>query len=217
MRFALAVSVVLALLCAAPAAAAPSSAAPADEVRHRPAQFLQDRSDVPSVHHGNHSVTYAVAVLGVDNKHLPEFRRIADLTLADQRGWSAYGAVAFQRVVGDADFTLWLASPEAIAATGVGCSAYYSCRVGDDVYINSMRWTEGAEAYRDRPRREYREYVVNHEVGHWLGLEHRGCPARAGASPVMQQQSKGLRGCEARAWPLPGEQAKALDYLAELD
>lgn len=217
MRFALALFLAVALLSALPPDVAQALSAPDTVVRHRPARFLQGRSDVPTAHHGTHTVTYAVARLGVSAKGLPGFRRIAELTLSDERGWSAHGSVAFRRVAGDADFTLWLASPAAIAATGVGCSEYYSCRVGDDVYINAMRWEEGADSYDGRSLREYREYVINHEVGHWLGLDHRGCPGPEATSPVMQQQSKGLRGCQARAWPLPGEQRRALDNLAELD
>lgn len=159
------------------------------------------------------TVRYRVARMAVDRAAFRTFAASVQDTLTDPRGWSAGGVVSFRQVSDDPDFTLWLASPAAIAATGVGCSEYYSCRVGDDVYINVTRWRDGADTYRQRSLGDYRDYVVNHEVGHWLGLGHRGCPGPGAASPVMQQQSKTLRGCEPQAWPLEGEQRRALRYF----
>lgn len=176
--------------------------------------LLVDPGEHPAAGHGESSVRYRVARVGVGRAALDDFRHAAEATLADERGWAADGVVTFRRVTENFDFTLWLASPAAIEATGVGCSRYYSCRVGDDVYINVMRWRHGTDSYRNRPLAEYRAYVINHEVGHWLGLGHRGCPRSGAPSPVMQQQSKGLRGCEPQAWPLPGEQSKAAASFA---
>ena len=207
---------VLATLVATPASAKVLIRDPAHQTRHGSAAFLPVRSVVPLDRHGEFTVDYEVGRLDVGRGAMPVFRRIVDKTLSDPRGWSDDGAVAFSRVRSDGDFTIWLASPSAIVATGVGCSAYYSCRVGDDVYINVDRWREGATSYRRNSLLEYRQYVVNHEVGHWLGLGHRDCPEPGASAPVLLQQSKGLDGCEPRAWPLPREQQRALDYLGEL-
>lgn len=186
----------------------------APSAEHRPsAAFLQERSDVPAEHHGRYHVTYTVIGGDVRASELARFRTVVHATLTDERGWSARGAVRFERVAQGGDFTLWLASPSVVAAADPACSESYSCRVGDDVYVNVVRWREGADAYRGRPLREYREYVVNHEVGHWLELGHRGCPEADAPAPVMKQQSKGLGPCAPGPWPGVTEQAAALAFL----
>ena len=47
----------------------------------------------------------------------------------------------------------------------------------------------------------HRSYLVNHEVGHYLGQGHVGCPQPGNKAPVMMQQSIDLGGCVRNAWP----------------
>ena len=79
---------------------------------------------------------------------------------------------------------------------------YTSCRNGDRVVLNVARWVEAVPGY-GASLATYRQYMVNHEVGHRLGLGHERCPGRGRPAPVMQQQTLGLHGCTANAWPYP--------------
>lgn len=62
-----------------------------------------------------------------------------------------------------------------------------SCRIGDTVYLSAPRWIRGAHTYDSLTA--YRAYVVNHEVGHFLGYGHEPCPEDGARAPVMMQQT----------------------------
>ena len=148
--------------------------------------------------------TYTLERRGTPAGDMRSFARIASDTLSDWRGWSLAGHIRFTRAASGGDFRLVLASPASVAATSAYCSASYSCRVKDLVLINDRRWHEPPSAWT-RSLHSYRHYVINHEVGHWLGLAHTTCPDSGSEAPVMLQQSKALHGCRANAWPTEGE------------
>jgi hypothetical protein len=133
-----------------------------------------------------------------------EFAGVVEATLADPRGWTAFGEHAFQRLEAAGDLRVLLATP---ATTDALCAPLrtrgeVSCRNGPLVVINARRWAHGVEAYGDDVA-AYREYVVNHEVGHALGLGHVTCPGAGEPAPVMLQQTYGLDGCLPNPWPDP--------------
>jgi predicted Zn-dependent protease len=67
---------------------------------------------------------------------------------------------------------------------------------------NHYRWVDGHPDYLG-DLTDYRRYVLNHEVGHILGLGHVDCPGSGVPAPVMQQQSIGLNRCAPDPWPYP--------------
>ncbi|GAB3649108.1 zinc metalloprotease [Glycomyces tarimensis] len=146
---------------------------------------------------------YNVAVedgIAIDAQDFSDFVAV---TLADARSWTAGGAWRFQQVgASGADFTVYLASPEQRSVLCSHPNTTVSCRNGDKVVINSARWITGVDHW-DGTLDSYREYVVNHEVGHRLGQSHEICPAKGSLSPVMAQQTFQLAGCVGNAWPYP--------------
>jgi len=124
-------------------------------------------------------------------------------TLQDPRGWVREGW-SFSRTDGDADVVVTLATPDTSArmCAPLDTQGTLSCRVGDDVVITHYRWVNGADAYGE-DRTSYRQYLVNHEVGHALGHGHVPCPGRGQLAPTMLQQTKGVGECVAQPWPYP--------------
>ena len=140
--------------------------------------------------------------------------RVADI-LGDARGWTLGGSVAFQEVDTGGELNVILASPQAVENAAPVCSRYYSCRVGDSVYINDRNWRESTPAFREAGGdiHTYREYLINHEVGHFLGFGHYDCGTPGNRAPVMQQQSIDLQGCEPAGWPSNTEREMLGDRL----
>lgn len=129
---------------------------------------------------------------GVDS-----FGRLVDSTLADPRGWAGTGQVSVQRVDGNAnpDIRFTLGTPDTLhRADYCGYSIKYesSCwrKSQKRVMINLARWVRGALAFGGDIG-SYREYAINHEIGHAFGKGHVGCAENGGLAPVMMQQSFG--------------------------
>lgn len=199
-----------ALLTSLALAAVTPGGAPAPRDRDRGPVVIESAPSEP-----RHTVRYQTGARGVGRSDLRAFRASVTATLDDERGWSRGGAVRFVPARRDSDLRIWLASPAEVAAAHPSCDALFSCRVGPDVYINVTRWRDGPTGAWPQPLAAYKSYVVNHEVGHWLGLQHRECPARGAVAPVMMQQSIALDGCTARTWPLPGELRRAVQHLGD--
>jgi hypothetical protein len=70
-------------------------------------------------------------------------------------------------------------------------SSCYRASFNKRVVINLARWVRGGLAYGPDIG-TYRQYAINHEVGHAVGNGHVGCPENGAFAPVMMQQSFGV-------------------------
>lgn len=202
-----------AVTTAAPAAAEEAEDENEDEPKGKSGDFSYDRSRGPMLGEAGRLYRFRVAVEEtVDGTSPEEFASAIDETLGDDRSWVHGGELRLRRVPkagDDVDFTIYLASAktseEMCATGGLETEGYTSCRVPGKVIINADRWANAVPEYGDRLI-TYRRYTINHEVGHELGHGHEACPGEGEPAPVMQQQTFGLKGCTANAWPyLDGE------------
>lgn len=124
--------------------------------------------------------------------------------LNDERGWGAEGTLTFARVDGDADLRVVLASPTKVddMCAPLHTEGETSCARNGHAAVNYTRWVEATEEFTSRT--QYRQYVINHEVGHLLGKQHVSCPGAGELAPVMQQQTIRVAPCEPNGWPYPG-------------
>jgi hypothetical protein len=151
--------------------------------------------------------------------------RMVDATLANPKSWTVDGAVAFQRTARDEpSFRVSLTSPMTIRENcGYDIEVESSCYnpATGRVYLNLARWVRGARSFQGDIG-SYRQYLVNHEVGHAIGFpDHEPCPADGALAPIMMQQTFGVTNgdifrldpegvvpdnddtCRYNAWPYP--------------
>ena len=128
------------------------------------------------------------------------FAAMVDQTLANPKSWThnpQFGFVRIDADKGKPDFRISLSSPMTVRE---GCgyefpletSCYnpsYGSEAQQRVFINEARWVRGALPFEGDVG-SYRQYVINHEVGHAIGyLRHESCDQQGGLAPVMMQQT----------------------------
>jgi hypothetical protein len=145
---------------------------------------------------------FRVAVEKGSGEDVEAFATQVQATLGDPRSWTGGGTVRLQMVSGadPADFTVFLATRETAGQMclrggtdiRIGGVPYTSCRATGKVIINLDRWRLSAAPYLRAkvPLAVYRQYVINHEVGHAIGYRlHEPCGEDGALAPVMMQQT----------------------------
>lgn len=153
------------------------------------------------------------------------FASMVDATLANKRSWIGGGKVAFKRVGAgqNPDLRITLTSTNtARRLCGYQIKLESSCFYPPtrQVLINEARWVRGAISYAGDTH-SYRQYQINHEVGHGIGYEaHEPCKQDGALAPIMMQQSFGTSNrdimaldpdmnanralnCRPNPWPFP--------------
>ncbi len=123
--------------------------------------------------------------------------KLVDSTLANPKSWAHDSKFAFRRIdQGQPDFRISLASRESSRkACGFDIPIDSSCFNADlrRVVLSEVRWVRGALAF-EGDIGSYRQYQVNHEVGHAIGYhQHQPCETDGGLAPVMMQQTFGTK------------------------
>lgn len=123
--------------------------------------------------------------------------KMVESTLANPKSWTQDTKFAFRRVdQGDTEFRVSLTSREtARKACGFDIPIDSSCYNTDlgRVVLSEVRWVRGAIAF-EGDIGSYRQYQINHEVGHAIGYhQHQPCETDGGLAPVMMQQTFGTK------------------------
>lgn len=152
--------------------------------------------------------TYTVETEVALVDELPALQAAVEAALGDvTQGWSARTGNSFQRIERpeEASIRIVLASPAVVDdmcwRVGLDTAGLYSCWDGRHTMLNSDRWFTATAEFSDL--QVYRTYLINHEVGHGIGMDHEYCPAPGELAPLMQQQSISLQGCRPNPWPNP--------------
>lgn len=121
--------------------------------------------------------------------------RMVDSTLANPKSWVHDRMFAFRRIDrGEPDFRISLTSRQTTRnLCGFEIPIDSSCYNSDlaRVVLSEARWVRGALAFNGDIG-SYRQYLVNHEVGHAIGYsQHQPCENDGGLAPVMMQQTFG--------------------------
>ncbi|GFG51645.1 DUF3152 domain-containing protein [Mycolicibacterium agri] len=126
------------------------------------------------------------------------FARMVSQTLSNPKSWTHNPQFAFIRVdSGDPDFRVSLTTPMTLRE---GCgyeipieTSCFNPAYGPGgqprVFINEARWVRGAVPFQGDVG-AYRQYLINHEVGHAIGYQrHEPCGENGQLAPVMMQQT----------------------------
>lgn len=149
------------------------------------------------------AVTYTLT-----NFDAAETREIMSI-LEDPRGWASLGYRFRPARAGErpSAFVIDKTTPSELGRRFgpflEGASRLSICEMGAKpprIHVNAANWARVPPASGYRSLGSYRAYVINHEVGHALGLGHATCGAAGAPAPIMLQHTLGTRPCEPWPW-----------------
>ena len=161
----------------------------------------------PRIGAGGQEFTYTVEVeSGLNSGDYggdPTYAKLVDATLANPKSWIGDGTFSFRRIdSGTPDFRVTLTSPETTRQLcGYEIKLESSCYYPPEgrVTLNEARWVRGATSFEGDDL-GYRQYLINHEIGHAIGfVNHEPCKVNGALAPVMMQQTFGTANSEIMA------------------
>ncbi|WP_246118181.1 DUF3152 domain-containing protein [Corynebacterium canis] len=129
------------------------------------------------------------------------FAAMIDATLGNPKGWIGDPKFGFRHVGPDEepDLRIQLASAQTTHNNcGFDIKMETSCftSAGNRVILNESRWVRGALPF-EGDLGSYRQYMVNHEVGHGIGFaSHQPCAKDGELAPIMMQQTLSVNNSE---------------------
>ena len=124
-------------------------------------------------------------------------KKMITSTLHDRRGWTG-NRFLMRRGQERSDIDFEMASPDEIGRRfGRRFEKFSVCHCGTRkcrIVINKDNWKAGTVTYK--------KYIINHEIGHALGHEHRPMPPKATSDRchVMVVQSNRKLNCRLNPW-----------------
>jgi len=145
---------------------------------------------------------YKVSIDSNIKRSLKNFKKDIHYILSHKKSWK----INFIQDDLKFDFEITLTSANKIKKackfTGLSCADTSHKKI----YINNFRWIKGAKL-SELSLKNYRIYLINHEVGHILGFSHAK-PIRNQKVPVMNQHTLGIYPGKPYMWPLEREQKR---------
>lgn len=131
------------------------------------------------------------------------FATMVDATLTNVKGWTHDKKFRFEHITETPelkpDLRIQLTSVETTHKNcGTDIAMETSCfsSDGNRVVINESRWVRGATTFQG-DLGAYRQYLLNHEVGHGIGYSnHEPCGGQGQLAPVMMQQTLSVSNSE---------------------
>lgn len=123
-----------------------------------------------------------------------QFAQEIEVYLADPDGWVSRGYTFEASPKGKVQ--IHLSSPNTLLANGCP-SRELSCAEfkGTHLRLNADLWDGVIRNKSKLQLKDYRQYMVTHEMGHILGFDHVNCPGANHPAPLMMQQTLGISVC----------------------